>query len=165
VSPIETLPVDEKYMHALFQEESDRGAAVLAGSYAENVLGLYLQTFMVDRSAKLVDRMFGSNGSLSTFSQRIDFAQAFGHLTAEDCADLHLVRKIRNHFAHHPKEASFSKAPVKDMCALLGTAKRLNLVDAAIVKMAIERLPYLLTITKLIMLYNQKVYGYGNPGS
>jgi len=77
MEPIETLPADARDMHTFFLQETDRGAAVLAGSYAENLLGLYLQSFMVDKS--VAEKMFGAHGSLATFSQRIDFAQGFGH--------------------------------------------------------------------------------------
>ena len=112
MKPAETNLADYQSMVALFENESDRGAAVLAGSYVENHLGLYLQSKMKDLS--LAGRMFSSEGPLSTFSQRINLAQAFGFLPKEQCTDLHLIKKIRNHFAHHPREASFGDKPVSD---------------------------------------------------
>lgn len=101
-------------MVQMFTGESERGAAVLAGSYIENYLAVFLEALMVDTSKDLRERIFGAHGSLNSFAQRIDFAQAFGHLSPNICHDLHQVRKIRNHFAHHPKEASFAESPVRE---------------------------------------------------
>lgn len=119
----EVLTVDDyQDMVRMFHDESDRGAAVLAGSYVENYLGTFLESKMVVKNKKLKDKIFGSNGALSTFSQRIDFARAFGILNSHACDHLDCVRDIRNHFAHHPKEASFSKSPVKDWVRRLAEA-------------------------------------------
>lgn len=96
----------------VFHQESDRGAAVLAGSYVENLLGSYLIHCMEDKSVK--DKIFSSNGPLSSFSQRIEVAQAFGYIDKKTASRLDLIRKIRNHFAHHPFDASFDHSPVKD---------------------------------------------------
>lgn len=106
---------DHQAMVRMFHGESDRGAAVLAGSYIENYLGTFLESKMVDRDKALRERIFGSNGPLSSFSQRIDFAQGFGFMNALACSHMHSIRKIRNHFAHHPKEASFTESPVTDL--------------------------------------------------
>ncbi|MBD9551580.1 DUF4145 domain-containing protein [Pantoea sp. PNT01] len=99
-------------MVTMFHQESDRGAAVLAGSYVENLLGSYLVYCMEDKSLK--EKVFSSNGPLSSFSQRIEIAQAFGHIDKKTANKLDLIRKIRNHFAHHPFDASFEDSPVKD---------------------------------------------------
>lgn len=95
-----------------FHLESDRGAAVLAGSYVENVIGKFLGHKMKDKS--VANELFDSNGPLSTFSQRILIAHAFGFLSSSTCASLNYIKKIRNHFAHHPFDASFDLSPVKD---------------------------------------------------
>ncbi|MGH8510875.1 MAG: hypothetical protein ACREU8_05700 [Gammaproteobacteria bacterium] len=56
---------------------------------------------------KVADDLFGAMGPLASFRQRIAVAYAFGFLSKEDYDNLNLVRRIRNHFAHHPLEASF----------------------------------------------------------
>lgn len=128
MKPVEATLTDYQLMVSLFENESDRGAAVLAGSYVENHLGLFLRSKMNDNS--VAERMFSSEGSLSTFSQRIDLAQAFGFLSKEQCDDLHLIKKIRNHFAHHPKEASFNDKPVSDWVAnLIATKTKIAMPD------------------------------------
>jgi len=93
-----------------YRSESDRGAAVLAGSWVENVLGIYLEYSMVDQSSS--HELFSSNGPLATFSQRISIGRAFGILSKNTADTLNYIRKIRNYFAHHPLDASFDESPV-----------------------------------------------------
>lgn len=100
-----------------FHKESDRGAAVLVGGFVENYLGVYLRSIVVD--AKVADALFQAVGPLSSFSQRIAVARAFGFISKDDYDNLNLIRKIRNHFAHHPLEASFSHSPVAQLATQL----------------------------------------------
>ena len=161
MKPIKTTPSDYREMVEMFKGETDRGAAVLAGSYVENFLGIYLTSCMVDDS--VAERLFGANGPLSTFSNRIDFAQAFGLLPPAICADLHLVRKIRNHFAHHPLNASFSHSPVREWIASLASSREVSLGDGKTYKIDDPRTAYLISAGMLMILANNKIYGYGNP--
>lgn len=161
MKPIHVTPDDYNVMVDLFKGETDRGAAVLAGSYVENFLGIFLQSCMVDSS--LSDKIFGTDGSLSTFSQRIDFSQAFGFLPKPLCADLHLIRKIRNHFAHHPKDASFNSSPVRDWIAALHASKEVAVGEGKTFKVDDERTAYLVSVGMVMILANNKVHGYGNP--
>ena len=144
MKPVNATLADYKSMVVLFQNESDRGAAVLAGSYVENHLGLYLESKMIDPS--VAERIFSSDGPLSTFSQRIDFAQAFGFLSKAQCADLHLIKKIRNHFAHHPKEASFNDKPVSDWVEhLIASKTKTTMPDGTTGTLDDARLCYLIS--------------------
>ena len=104
-----------------FHKESDRGAAVLVAGFVENYLGVYLQSLVVD--AKVADDLFQAVGPLSSFSQRIAVARAFGFISKGDYGDLNLIRRIRNHFAHHPLEASFSASPVAELAKHLSEQK------------------------------------------
>jgi hypothetical protein len=151
MKPIDATLKDYQSMVLLFQNESDRGAAVLAGSYVENHLGLYLQSKMTDPSA--AKRVFSSDGSLATFSQRIDFAQAFGFLSKAQCSDLNLIKMIRNHFAHHPKDASFNDKPVSDWVAnLIATKTMATLADGTKVAIGNPRLSYLISAGMFVAL-------------
>lgn len=73
-----------------FNKESDRGAAILAGSFLEHYLGLFLQSLTVDNA--VAEKLFGSMGPLSTFSQRIAVAYAFGFIDKESYTNLEHVR-------------------------------------------------------------------------
>ncbi|OIR18296.1 mannitol repressor protein [mine drainage metagenome] len=100
-----------------FHNESDRGAAVLAGSFVENYLAIYLRSFVVD--VKIADELFQAVGPLSSFSQRIAVARAFGFLSKAQYDDLTAIRKIRNYFAHHPLGTSFDTPEVAQLVSKL----------------------------------------------
>ncbi len=104
-----------------FDVESDRGGAVLAGSFTENYLGLYLEELLVNK--RVSKDLFSSMGPLASFSQRISIAYGFGFITEEHYSDLQIVRRIRNHFAHHPLEASFASKEVVALADRLSTVK------------------------------------------
>jgi hypothetical protein len=59
---------DYNKMVALFHEESDRGAAVLAAGYVDAVLSDYIEFRLKDKS--ISKELFDANGPLATFSQR-----------------------------------------------------------------------------------------------
>lgn len=102
-----------------FNKESDRGAAILAGSFLEHYLGLFLQSFTVDEA--VAEKLFGSMGPLSTFSQRIAIAYAFGFIDKASYTNLEHIRKIRNYFADHPIDGSFQEEEVKKRVLSLST--------------------------------------------
>jgi len=104
-----------------FHGESDRGAAVLAAGFVDNYLGLYLRSLAVD--LKVAEELFQSLGPLSSFSQRITLARAFGFVSKRDYEDLTLIRKIRNHFAHHPLDTTFGTPEVSKLSAKLSDYK------------------------------------------
>lgn len=106
-------------MVGAFHKESDRGAAILAGSFLEHYLGQFLRSKAVDE--EVADKLFGSMGPLATFSQRIAIAYAFGFIDKQQCSDLELIRKIRNYFAHHPIEGTFEAPEVKGKVLSLST--------------------------------------------
>lgn len=148
MEPIEVTITDYQQMVELFHGETDRGAAVLAGGYVENFLGIYLQSRMVDKT--LAEKIFGSNGPLASFSQRIDFAHAFGFLPPGVCAELHLVRRVRNYFAHHPRSASFSESPVREWASSLGPAKGFTLPNGEVFKMSSLKDAYLISTGRFV---------------
>ena len=121
VKPHDLHLFDWNRMIDSFHKESDRGAAVLVGGFVENYLGVYLQSLVVD--AKVAGDLFQAVGPLSSFSQRIAVARAFGFISKDDYDDLNVIRKIRNHFAHHPLAASFSESPVAQLATYLSEQK------------------------------------------
>lgn len=117
MKPKDLKLINYNSMVEAFHSESDRGAAVLAGSYAENVLGKYLAYKCTDKSKE--EDLFGSNGPLSTFSQRILISESFGLISKNTAETLNYIRKVRNHFAHHPLDASFGSSPVREWIEVL----------------------------------------------
>lgn len=105
----------------LFHKETDRAAAILAGSYLEVLLeSLLKSTFVND---PVVEELFKGSGPLATFSSRISFSYALGLIDGEVYRDLNIIRRIRNHFAHNIQNASFEDASIRDRCGELSFVK------------------------------------------
>lgn len=100
-----------------FHKESDRGAAILSGSFAEHALGLYLKHRIQDK--KVADELFNAMGPLSSFSQRVTIAYAFNLIPHSNYKDFEIIRKVRNHFAHHPLDTTFTTPEIQKMCTSL----------------------------------------------
>lgn len=110
---------DYNNMVKFFHDESDRAAALLASSVAEGYTENLLRGFT--KTAPETDRLFEGYGPLSSFSARINIAFAFGMIDQHLLNDLNCIRKIRNHFAHDPRDTSFSVSPVREFCTNLST--------------------------------------------
>lgn len=102
---------------APFADESDRGAALLFAAVIDNELGDLLRRSMVEH--KVSDELFDQRGPLSAFAARIDICLALGLIDEAMHKQLHLIRKVRNHFAHHPVDMTFEDPllaiPIKNM--------------------------------------------------
>ena len=104
-----------------FQKQSDRGAAIVATAWVDESISIALESFLRDESTSW-KRLFTGNGSLANFSSKIDLCHLLGLISSAIHSDLHIIRKIRNEFAHqvahktmHTK-LTFSTAHVKNMC-------------------------------------------------
>jgi hypothetical protein len=109
--------------------ETDRGAALLMSSFAETALGGFLLSKVSDDEVR--GSLFGSNGPLSSFSQRIAVAYAFGFISREHFDNLTIVRRVRNHFAHHPFDATFASEEVAGLASRLSTVSMAQLSSPA----------------------------------
>ena len=126
-----------------YRQESDRAAAILAAAFADEFLKECIQSFLIDDAS--IKKLFEGYSSLSSFSARIDVAYALGLMTQSVQRDLNLVRKVRNHFAHHPSDTSFDISPVRDYCSNLSTAQE-SVRDDITFKKATPRKQYLSAI-------------------
>ena len=97
-----------------FEMESDRGAAVLAGSLVENYLARYMKSKMIDDGK--IDELFNGFGPFVTFSQRYRSAYAFGLISIQQKQALSRIQDIRNYFAHSPFIATFEEQKISDLC-------------------------------------------------
>ena len=82
-----------------FNQESDRAAVILGAARLDETLYQLLSATLVP-STSARDELLDSDGPLGTFSARIHVAYRLGLLDAEMTRALHLVRRIRNSFAH-----------------------------------------------------------------
>lgn len=98
-----------------YENESDRAAAILAASYLDFYLEECIKFVLVDDPS--IEKLFEGTSALSTFSAKINMAFALGLLTEETKKNLHYIKKIRNHFAHHPTATSFNTPQVRSWCS------------------------------------------------
>lgn len=140
----------------LYHGESDRAAAILAGSFAESFLEKFLKACMIDDL--VVEELFQGYSPLSTFSARIACGYAFGSIGPGIKNDLTYIRKVRNHFAHHPAETSFEVSPVRELCANLSSAKPTQDQDGKDWTVKDARSQYLLAVSMTVaILHNAMV--------
>jgi hypothetical protein len=112
--------------------ETDRGAAIVSAAFLESRLELAiketLRNHTLKKGATLFDRLFKGYGPLATFGAKIDLAFALEIATEDDYHDLHIIRDVRNDFAHddigdNHSPVSFNLQSILDRCANLRTFK------------------------------------------
>lgn len=61
-----------------------------------------------------IDQLFSNNGPLGTFSSKIDLCHRLGLIDSEFTKSIHLIRRLRNSFAHEVYGAKLSEGSHKD---------------------------------------------------
>lgn len=98
--------------------ETDRGCAIAAAAFLDEELKVLLAGVLADEP-KVLKEAFSQNGPLASFSARVDFAMLMGLLSRAACRDLHIIRRIRNDFAHSPHPLSFEDIGIRNRCTEL----------------------------------------------
>ena len=96
------IEIDSRQWSGFFDElrsESDRGAAILASVWIENLLERKLRTMFAKGNSATRRKLF-ENGPFSAFSSKTLAAHCLGWIDSDTFHDINLVRKIRNLFAH-----------------------------------------------------------------
>lgn len=99
-------------------DETDRGAVLMSAAFLDDKLKQLIEKRLV-ADKKMSKRAFDFNGPLGTFSSRIDFSYLIGILPKNAQKDLHIIRAIRNQFAHHASPLSYEDEKVKALCEKL----------------------------------------------
>ena len=110
-----------------FAKESDRAAVILVGALFDSALTQLLRTALVASPTSNDDLLAGPNAPLSTFSARINLPYRIGLISKQFCRDLHLIRVIRNQFAHNIEGCSFEDSSVRSR--ILELAKSSGLIE------------------------------------
>jgi len=101
------------------EKESDRGAVISGVAYIEDFLGELIKARLLP-AQKSTDELFdGSYAPLGGLSAKIDFAYRIGVISLDTKSSYHLLRKLRNDFAHSAEHISFQSVRVKSIIALL----------------------------------------------
>ena len=105
-----------------FQSETERGAAVLCAAFLDSSIEALIKSYLVD-DPKELDRLFDPDMPLSGFVTRARMAYALGLLTKGALADIKVLAKIRNMFAHKLHGLTFKTPVVARECRKLGAPK------------------------------------------
>lgn len=97
-----------------FAQESDRAAVILSASMLDQVLENILRSHLSATSSTDDDLFDHANAPLSTFSSRVNMCQRLGLISPKLCRDLHIIRRIRNQFAHNITGCTFESSGVRN---------------------------------------------------
>jgi hypothetical protein len=101
------------YFSEHFGKESDRAAVILAAAMLEHALEVLLKSRLVPSPTQGDSLFEGAYAPLASFSAKIDVAFRIGLIAPAFARDLHLIRKIRNDFAHNVTGCTFDDAVVR----------------------------------------------------
>lgn len=102
-----------KFQLAL-RDETDRGCALMAASFLDNRIKQLIERQLI--SDKCTDELLSPSGPIGTFSNRINIAFSMALIPSAMRRDLHILRKIRNDFAHESIPISFETDHIKNKC-------------------------------------------------
>jgi DNA-binding MltR family transcriptional regulator len=97
------------------EAQTDRGMAIIGAAYLEERLTEAIRSRFVSENEQ-ADELLSYKGPLGTFGAKIDAAYAFGLIGEVTRRDLHLIRYIRNDFAHTVEPVSFNTDSIANRC-------------------------------------------------
>lgn len=102
------------------QQETDRGLPLVGAALIDTLLLETLRSFFCEdrKSGKLLD---DANSPLGTFSSRTQASYSLGLIDKHEYAEIELIRKVRNEFAHGKHGMSFQNEKVKSLCSNLNS--------------------------------------------
>jgi hypothetical protein len=100
-------------VHREFARESDRGAALVVAAMLDGALRVLLERRLQPPLSQDRSLLEGHQAPLGAFAARIDAALGVELISRTMARDLHLIRKIRNDFAHQPRGRSFQSEEIK----------------------------------------------------
>lgn len=97
-----------------FRAETDRVAVILGAAKLDYLLFQLVDRVLIPNHGK-EDDLLDDNRPLSSFSARISLAYRLGKIDASFAKALHLIRKIRNDFAHKIPDARLDVSPLQGL--------------------------------------------------
>ncbi len=116
-------------------EQTDRGAAVIAAAALDELLNVCIQNRLIEMSRERYDALFGADRPLGSFSAKIEMGAALGFYSVAGYKTLHAIRDIRNKFAHRIEPMTFDHEDVikiidKSWQETFGTSRRQRFISA-----------------------------------
>lgn len=112
------VPTDIVKLRRTLGKETDRGCALASAAYLETEIRHLLRAYLVDDEQLAADLLEGA-GPLSSFAATINLACGLGLIARGARRDLHLIRRVRNMFAHQAGQISFDDEPIASRCGEL----------------------------------------------
>ena len=97
----------------MLRNESDRGCVIVSAAIFDDILLELLKRKLLPSIEKKDELFENGSASFSAFSSRIDLAYRLGLVRCSVRATLHLIRKIRNDFAHVSESKTFDTPSVR----------------------------------------------------
>jgi DNA-binding MltR family transcriptional regulator len=123
-----TVSDDDKPILAEIDNQTDRGAAIIAAAYLDERLSSAIKARLNDHP-EAGKALFKSDGPLGSFSSRINLGLLMGVYDERTHKVLNTVRKIRNEFAHNTKPMNFDSGRVRDLAANLSLKLQMKLKE------------------------------------
>jgi DNA-binding MltR family transcriptional regulator len=108
-------------LHLELEKETDRSVVIVASALLDEALKESVKARLLPAKKTELCILSGGNSPLSTFSSRINFCYQIGLISNVMQRDLHIIRKLRNDFAHDPFELSFKDNSVKNRISELNS--------------------------------------------
>lgn len=132
-------PKDYTHTYREIKKQRDRGAGIIAAAVLQDILLEAIKS-RLDRGSPIEPNMFKHGGALGSFGTQIDLGFLMGFYSDHIRKMLHIVRVIRNDFAHNVHPVSFRSQ--RDNCGKLqldkAEARKLNKLFASIMKTKID---------------------------
>ncbi len=121
----------------------------MAAAFIEDKIGHLIESYLAD-DKKIRERFLKNNGPLATFSSKLDLAFLLGLIPKNIFNDLHLLRKIRNEFAHSASLMTFESPSIKDRVYALSVLSKALLRNA-------PKAYFLRSMTTILTFINMKM--------
>jgi DNA-binding MltR family transcriptional regulator len=106
-----------------YSEASDRAVAIVGPAFLDTLLTEMLVNFLVDDEKEIL-KLLQPEGPLGTFGAKVSMCYSLGLIGKIVKADLRLIAKIRNRFAHDLR-ADFADNQISSWCKALRWHKQL----------------------------------------
>jgi DNA-binding MltR family transcriptional regulator len=144
------------------RNKDDLHTGIIAASIVEATLERLIVTRLKRADKAFLNRMFQNMGPLSDFNSKILIGEAFGILTRPLADELHVMRAIRNAFAHAKMHVSFSDEPISqevDRLKLIRSIQGINATfpDGAPVKFDLPAKANFLLATRIVLIIMDEI--------
>jgi DNA-binding MltR family transcriptional regulator len=116
---------DEIYQK-LYDEESDRAVALIAGGFLEDQLAITIEHFFTRIPEEDSAKLFHGLGPLSSFYAKILLGFAMGIYGPKTREDIETISHIRNEFAHNSDFIDFDHSHILNLCKNLHLPKKIS---------------------------------------